>query len=54
VLTGARLSALYDTTIDVLNVRGRIIVIGSDEDVPTEPHGHHHHHPAEPGRRGGR
>jgi zinc/manganese transport system ATP-binding protein len=43
VLTGESLSDLYDTTIDVLNVRGRIIVIGAG-DEPTEPHGDRHHH----------
>jgi len=48
VLTGPRLSELYGTEIDVLNVRGRIVVIGSDELDATEPHGHHlhwHHSP---------
>jgi zinc/manganese transport system ATP-binding protein len=44
VLTSAGLSELYGTDIDVLNVRGRIIVVGSDESTPTEPGGHHHHH----------
>ena len=43
VLTSERLSALYGTPIDVLDVRGRIIVIGSDEVAPTEPHGDPHH-----------
>jgi zinc/manganese transport system ATP-binding protein len=43
VLTSERLSALYGTPIDVLDMRDRIIVIGSDESVPTEPHGEHHH-----------
>jgi len=43
VLTSAQLSELYGTPIDVLDVRGRIIVIGSDEAAPTEPHGEHHH-----------
>jgi len=44
VLTSEGLSDLYGTEIDVLNVRGRIIVVGSDESAPTEPGGHHHHH----------
>ena len=43
VLTSERLSELYNTPIDVLDLRGRIIVIGSDEAVPTEPHAAHHH-----------
>lgn len=44
VLTTEGLSNLYGTDIDVLHVRGRIIVVGSDESTPTEPGGHHHHH----------
>ena len=44
VLTSERLSDLYGTDIDVIEVRGRIIVVGSDESTPTEPGGHHHHH----------
>jgi zinc/manganese transport system ATP-binding protein len=44
VLTSAGLSDLYGTDIDVIEVRGRIIVVGSDESTPTEPGGHHHHH----------
>jgi zinc/manganese transport system ATP-binding protein len=43
VLTGPRLSALYGTDIDVIDVRGRVVVIGADEHGLTEPHGHHHH-----------
>ncbi len=61
VLTSAGLSDLYGTDVDVLTVRGRIIVVGSDEPAPTEPgvHDHHHHdhdhdhdHDFTPGRRG--
>ncbi|MDQ1383398.1 MAG: zinc/manganese transport system ATP-binding protein [Actinomycetota bacterium] len=44
VLTSEGLSDLYGTDIDVIEVRGRIIVVGSDESAPTEPGGHHHHH----------
>ena len=44
VLTSEGLSDLYGTDVDVLNVRGRIIVVGSDDSAPTEPGGHHHHH----------
>jgi zinc/manganese transport system ATP-binding protein len=44
VLTTQGLSDLYGTDVDVLHVRGRIIVVGSDESAPTEPGGHHHHH----------
>jgi zinc/manganese transport system ATP-binding protein len=47
VLTSERLSDLYGTTIDVVEIRGRILVVGGDDEHPTEPHGHahHHHHP---------
>ena len=31
-----------DVQVEVLDVHGRIIVIGADG--ATEPHGHHHHH----------
>ncbi len=47
VLTSERLSDLYGTNIDVVEVRGRILVVGGDEDAHlTEPHmhGHAHHH----------
>jgi zinc/manganese transport system ATP-binding protein len=44
VLTSAALSDLYGAEIDVLNVRGRIIVVSADDAWPTEPGGHHHHH----------
>jgi zinc/manganese transport system ATP-binding protein len=44
VLTSAGLSDLYGTDVDVLTVRGRIIVVGADESAPTEPGGHAHHH----------
>ncbi len=38
VFTGERLSELYGTPIDVLHVRDRIVVVGSDEES------HHHDH----------
>ncbi len=44
VLTSAGLSDLYGVEVDVLNVRGRIIVVGSGDPAPTEPGGHPHHH----------
>jgi zinc/manganese transport system ATP-binding protein len=44
VLTSESLSALYDTDVDVLRVRGRVIVVSNDESTPTEPTGHHHPH----------
>ena len=44
VMTGRRLSDLYATDVDVLRVRGRIVVIGAPDDAHGE-HGGHHHHP---------
>ena len=41
VLTGARLSELYGAPVDVLDVHGRIVVLGAEG--ATEPHAHHHH-----------
>jgi zinc/manganese transport system ATP-binding protein len=40
VLTSETLSALYDTEVDVLRVRGRIIVVGT----PDDSHVHHVEH----------
>ncbi len=39
VMTGARLSALYGTDVDVLCVRGGIVVVGA----PESPDAGHHH-----------
>jgi zinc/manganese transport system ATP-binding protein len=39
VLTSQTLSELYRTPVDVLNVRGRVVVVGT----PDEPGGCHHH-----------
>jgi zinc/manganese transport system ATP-binding protein len=38
VMTSATLSSLYDTEVDVLRVRDRIVVVGTPDDE------HHHHH----------
>ncbi|HEV7203008.1 MAG TPA: metal ABC transporter ATP-binding protein [Jatrophihabitans sp.] len=46
VLTTERLSALYGTDIDVLRVRGRIVVIGTPDAPHGEADGGHHHHPS--------
>ena len=43
VMTGERLSDLYGTQVDVLRVRGRIVVIGTPDDAHAEMGGHHHH-----------
>jgi len=45
VLTSERLTDLYGTEIDVLHVRGRIIVVGGPESAHAEPGASHHHHP---------
>ncbi|HWF57995.1 MAG TPA: metal ABC transporter ATP-binding protein [Candidatus Dormibacteraeota bacterium] len=44
VMTSERLSALYGTEVDVLRVRGRIVVVGAPDDAHGEKGGHHHHH----------
>ena len=49
VMTSEVLSDLYGTDVDVISVRGRLIVVGTDESVPVLP-GHHVHHHHEPGR----
>jgi zinc/manganese transport system ATP-binding protein len=43
VMTSERLSALYGTDVDVLRVRGRIVVVGAPESAHAEPGGNHHH-----------
>jgi zinc/manganese transport system ATP-binding protein len=48
ILTSARLSELYQTDIDVLQVGGRILIVG----VPDSPHAetgstHYHHVPGD-------
>ncbi|MGH7722793.1 MAG: metal ABC transporter ATP-binding protein [Candidatus Dormibacteria bacterium] len=47
VMTGARLSDLYGTDVDVVRVRGRIVVVGAPDDAHGERGGHHHHPAAE-------
>jgi zinc/manganese transport system ATP-binding protein len=42
VLQSKTLSKLYGTPIDVLKVRGRVLVVGA-EDVGTDEAAHHHH-----------
>ncbi|HSX02822.1 MAG TPA: ATP-binding cassette domain-containing protein, partial [Candidatus Saccharimonadia bacterium] len=44
VLTTAKLTELYGTPVDVLRVRGRVVVVGAGEAVSTEPGAHHHEH----------
>ena len=38
VLTSATLSELYQTTVEVLRVQGRIVIVGAPEAVPTDQH----------------
>jgi zinc/manganese transport system ATP-binding protein len=40
VMTGEVLSRLYDTPIDVLRVKGRIIVVASHGEVEADAHRH--------------
>lgn len=47
VMTSANLSELYQTPVDVLEVRGRIVVVGA----PDHPAGPSHHHDDDPGHR---
>jgi zinc/manganese transport system ATP-binding protein len=42
VLTSETLSLLYDTEVDVLRVRGRIVVVGTPEDQDVHHHDHAH------------
>lgn len=55
VLTSATLSDLYRAPIDVLRVRGRIVVVGAPDAAHGDLDGGHHHHPVgddhEPPRR---
>jgi zinc/manganese transport system ATP-binding protein len=45
VMTTQTLSELYGTDIDVLRVRGRIVVVGAPDAAHGETDGGHHHHP---------
>ena len=47
VMTSACLSELYGTDIDVVRIRGRILVVGAADSAASEPAGHDHHHPHE-------
>jgi zinc/manganese transport system ATP-binding protein len=42
VLTTGSLSRLYDTPVDVLHVRGRIVVVGTPDDDGVHHHDHAH------------
>jgi zinc/manganese transport system ATP-binding protein len=43
VLTSERLTALYGAPIDVLRVRGRVVVVGAPEGAHDDGGGGHHH-----------
>jgi zinc/manganese transport system ATP-binding protein len=43
IMTSERLSALYGTDIDVLRVRGRIVVVGASDETHGETGGDHRH-----------
>jgi zinc/manganese transport system ATP-binding protein len=45
VMTSERLSGLYGAEVDVLRVRGRIVVIGAPDAAHGDLDGSHHHHP---------
>jgi zinc/manganese transport system ATP-binding protein len=38
VLTSATLSQLYQTSVEVLRVQGRIVIVGAPETVPVDQH----------------
>ena len=42
-MTSERLSGLYGTDVDVIRVRGRIVVVGAAEDLGPDAGGHDHH-----------
>ena len=44
VMTSEKLSELYGTSVEVIKVKERIIVVGSDDASITEPLEHHHAH----------
>ncbi len=44
VLTSQTLSSLYDTEVDVLRVRGRVVVVGTPDDQDVHHHDHDHAH----------
>ena len=45
VMTGERLSELYRTDVDVLRVRGRLVVVGAPDAAHGDPGSTRHHHP---------
>jgi zinc/manganese transport system ATP-binding protein len=43
ILTSERLSELYGIEVDVVQVRGRYLVVSAEDELPTEPGAHAHH-----------
>jgi zinc/manganese transport system ATP-binding protein len=43
-MTGPVLSRLYGAPIDVLRVKGRIVVVAAHGEVEADAHRHDHHH----------
>jgi zinc/manganese transport system ATP-binding protein len=52
VMTSANLSELYRTPVDVLEVRGRIVVVGAPDHPAGPSHHHEDEHPSSPRRAG--
>jgi zinc/manganese transport system ATP-binding protein len=52
VMTSGNLSELYGTPIDVLEVRGRIVVVGAPDHPAGPSHHHEDEHPSSPTRAG--
>ena len=44
ILTSARLSELYQTDVEVLRVRGQIVIVGAPDRPHAEPGSANHHH----------
>jgi len=47
VLTSETLSELYGVDVDVLRVRGRIVVVGAPDAAHSDVLASHHHHPVD-------
>jgi zinc/manganese transport system ATP-binding protein len=45
IFTSAKLSELYQTDVEVLDVRGRIVIVGAPDSPHAEGGSSHYHHP---------
>jgi zinc/manganese transport system ATP-binding protein len=43
ILTSAMLSELYQTSVEVLEMGGRIVIVGAPDSVDVDAGGPHHH-----------